>query len=301
MDVAPVERRMEWLGINWVGLTAENLSKVRVTFLLVVVVLVFTVVLRRLLRATAHDRFSTATFWMRQGIAIVSSGVLILGLLSIWLDRPQSLTAFLGMITAGLAFALQRVITSAAGYFIILRGKNFTVGDRISLSGVRGDVVDVGFFQTTIMEMGQPKDAGDSTWVRGRQFTGRIVTVANSMIFETPIFNYTKDFPLMWEEIPIPLPLDADRDAVEQAALAAARSHAEPTRMLDATTLQRIRDSYDVSQEALEPQVYFTLHAGGLEATLRFVVLAHNDREAKDAVTRALLEGLRDREVKLRA
>ena len=41
-----------------------------------------------------------------------------------------------------------------AGYFIILRGKLFTVGDRISMGGVRGDVTDVAFFQTTIMEMG---------------------------------------------------------------------------------------------------------------------------------------------------
>jgi len=58
-------------------------------------------------------------------------------------------------LVAGLAFALQKVITAVAGYFVILRGKTFNVGDRIVMGGVRGDVIALGFMQTTIMEMGQ--------------------------------------------------------------------------------------------------------------------------------------------------
>jgi small-conductance mechanosensitive channel len=61
-----------------------------------------------------------------------------------------------GLVTAGLAFALQKVVTSIAGYFVILRSRVFTVGDRILLSGVRGDVIALGFVQTAIMEMGLP-------------------------------------------------------------------------------------------------------------------------------------------------
>lgn len=114
------------------------------------------------------------------------------------------------------------------------------------------------------------------------------------MIFETPIYNFTKDFPLMWEEIPIGLPLDADCDTVEEVALGAARAHAEPTRMPDAAPLDRIKGLVHVGR------VHFTLHVGGIEATLRFVVLAHSGRETKDAVTRELLEGLRVRDVNLR-
>ncbi len=59
-------------------------------------------------------------------------------------------------MTAGLAFALQKVITALAGYLVILRGDTFNVGDRITMGGVRGDVIALGFVRTTIMEMGQP-------------------------------------------------------------------------------------------------------------------------------------------------
>ena len=97
-----------------------------------------------------------------------------------------------------LAFALQQVITSIAGYFVILRGNTFIVGDRITMGGVRGDVMRLGFIQTTIMEMGQPpsvQGASPAMWVHSRQFTGRIVTVSNAKIFADMVFNYTRDFP----------------------------------------------------------------------------------------------------------
>jgi small-conductance mechanosensitive channel len=61
-----------------------------------------------------------------------------MGLVSIWFDDPTRLTTALGLVTAGLAFALQRVVTAVAGYLIILRGKTFNIGDRISMGGVRG-------------------------------------------------------------------------------------------------------------------------------------------------------------------
>jgi small-conductance mechanosensitive channel len=82
--------------------------------------------------------------------------ILAVGLVSIWFDDPARLATALGLVTAGLAFALQRVVTAVAGYIVILRGKTFSVGDRIVMGGVRGDVIALTFTQTTIMEMGQP-------------------------------------------------------------------------------------------------------------------------------------------------
>ena len=58
-------------------------------------------------------------------------------------SRHETGTA-LGLVTAGLAFALQKVVTAVAGYFVILRGRTFNVGDRIVMGGVRGDVIALG-------------------------------------------------------------------------------------------------------------------------------------------------------------
>ena len=142
--------------------------------------------------------------------------LLLLGVVSIWFDDPARLATALGLVTAGLAFALQKVVTALAGYFVILRGKTFNVGDRIVMGGVRGDVIALGFLQTTIMEMGQPpavQEADPAMWVHSRQYTGRIVTVTNAKIFDEPVYNYTRDFPYIWEEIRLPIPYTADRVA----------------------------------------------------------------------------------------
>src|SRR5205085_1138178 len=152
-------------------------------------------VVRLVLRGRSH---TSARFWARQGVNLATAVFVGLGLLSIWFDNGLHAAAALGVLTAGAAFALQKAITSLAGYFLILRGDIFTVGDRIVMGGVRGDVIALGFLRTTILEMGQPSGDDDQAvpmWVQARQYTGRIVTVTNGAVFDEPVYNYSRDFP----------------------------------------------------------------------------------------------------------
>jgi len=195
---------MEVFGVRLIGLGASTGHKALLTIaLLVALWLVRSAAAALLGRVDASgDRASRAAFWTRQGVSLVVAACAVIGFVSIWFDDPANLTTAIGLVTAGLAFALQKVITALAGYFVILRGSTFTVGDRIVMGGVRGDVVALGFFQTTIMEMGQPppvQSAEPAVWVLSRQFTGRIVTVSNARIFDEAIFNYTREFPFIWE------------------------------------------------------------------------------------------------------
>ena len=223
---------MEFLGINWVGLNAVNGKKLLLSLAFVAAVLMFGWLLRWIvglaLRSTDNATLQTK-FWTRQGVTLVAALVLIAGLLSIWFNDPTRLATAFGLMSAGLAFALQQVITSFAAYFVILRGDTFTIGDRIALGGVRGDVMRLGFIQTTIMEMSQPpsvQGADPAMSVRSRQFTGRILTVTNSKIFAEPVYNYTREFPFIWEEVALPITYRADRDGAEAILLQAARLHA---------------------------------------------------------------------------
>lgn len=149
---------MELLGIRLVGFNAATGHKVLLTIGTIVILwLLRSAALALLGRVDASgDRASRIAFWTRQGVSLGVAALAVIGFVSIWFDDPANLTTAVGLVTAGLAFALQRVVTALAGYFVILRGSTFTVGDRIVMGGVRGDIVALGFFQTTIMEMGQP-------------------------------------------------------------------------------------------------------------------------------------------------
>jgi small-conductance mechanosensitive channel len=266
-----------FLGIKWVGVSPENGTKLWLSIVFVVSVLAVSALLRALigvvLRRADHASLQTK-FWTRQGVSLVATVVLLLGLLSIWLDDPTRLATALGLMSAGLAFALQQVVTAVAGYFVILRGNTFTIGDRISMGGVRGDVLRLGFIQTTILEMGQPPSvqaADPAMWVKSRQFTGRIVTVSNSKIFSEPVFNYTRDFPFIWEEMAIPITYKADRAHVEEILLSAARRHAFDTKQITEDERNRLVQRFGVKLGDLEPRVFFRITDNWLELTVRFV------------------------------
>ena len=288
---------LQLFGITLVGATPENGKKLLLTIILVAVVLLLATVARRMLAGTLGQRarLNRFRFWARQAVGLLAGAVLILGLVSIWFDDPTRLTTALGLITAGVAFALQRVITAIAGYFVILRGKTFNVGDRIVMGGVRGDVIALSFMQTKILEMGQPppvSGAEPAMWVHSRQFTGRIVTVSNDKIFDEPIYNYTYHFPYVWEEIRLPVKYGDDRTAAETILLNAAHRHAVRQDQLDPRHSAELHRNYGIRIGDVEPKVYWRLTDNWLELAVRFLSPDHGTREIKDAMSREILARL---------
>lgn len=289
---------MEIFDIRLVGISAESGQKLLFTISLVLFV-VFAGRLASWLTGLILNRIQQerARFWTRQVINVVAAAVLILGLLSIWFDDPTRLATGIGLVTAGLAFALQRVITAVAGYFIILRGETFSIGDRISFGTVRGDVVKLSFTQTTIMEMGQPASMSQSpppAWVQSRQYTGRVVTVSNAMIFDEPVYNYSRDFPYLWDEISVIVPFDADWQRAEQILLEIARKHTISTSEMGREALEMMQRRYFVHAASLSPQVYVRIVEGGVELAVRFVVTERGARDIKDTAYREILQAFDD-------
>ena len=134
-------------------------------------VLLLGALLRRVSNMVLGRRSEQARFWGRQAVKLGSAVLVTLGLLSVWFEDPTRLTTALGLVTGGLAFALQKVVTAIAGYFVILGGNTFNVGDRIVMGGVRGDVIALDVTQTTLMEMGQPppvQRADPAVWAPSR-------------------------------------------------------------------------------------------------------------------------------------
>lgn len=284
---------MESFGINLVGVTAENGQKLLYLLILVAIVLGLRWALRRILQAVYGARPSELLrFWTRQGIAIATTVLLALGLLSIWFDNPTRLATAIGLVTAGLAFALQQVVTAFAGYIVILRGELFSVGDRITMGGVRGDVIGLRFTTTQVFEMGQPpaeQDASPAMWVRSRQSTGRIVSVSNARVFDEPIYNYSREFNYIWEEVTIPIPYSADRERAETILLDAAAKWTQDFAADAATAMDRFSWRYAIQNQPVEPKVYYRLTDNWLELTVRFIAPVHGVRELKNELSRDLL------------
>ncbi len=290
------DQAIRLFGVTLIGATPENLRKLLLTFAIIAIVFAVTWALRSFLRAFIGTRGGTRfNFWARQVVSLVMALILVLGVASIWFDNPARLATVIGLLGAGLAFALQRVITAVAGYFVILRGKTFNVGDRIVMGGVRGDVIALTFMQTKIMEMGQPppvqKDE-PAMWVKSRQFTGRIVTVTNAKIFDEPVYNYTHEFPYVWDEITIPVHYHSDRAKAEDILLQAGRKHAVRCDQIGDEEVTRMERRYGIETGEIDPRVYWQIGSDWLELTVRFLSPDHGTRGIKDRMTRDILADL---------
>jgi small-conductance mechanosensitive channel len=279
-------------GVKLLGVSGETLRKLILTvaFTLAIVAVRYVVegVVRFITRRRPRERGS---FFIKQAANIFTATLFLLAMLSIWFDDPSRLATGIGLVSAGLAFALQKVVTSLAGYFVIMRSSVFTIGERITMGGVRGDVISLGFLKTTLMEMGDPTPGTAGVWIHGRLHTGRIVTVTNDKIFEEPVYNSTRDFPFLWEEIRIPITYAADRVAAEKILLAAAEEESVDAQKLAESLRKRMNDLYHLDLEPLAPRVFYRITDNWLELSLRFIVHDHSSRDAKDRVSRSILAG----------
>jgi small-conductance mechanosensitive channel len=195
-----------------------------------------------------------------------------------------------GLVTAGFAVALQRVITSFAGYVMIRHGKLFAIGDRITIDAVRGDVIKLGMLQTTVLEMGQSRGEqadAPSTWVRGRQYSGRIVRVTNDKIFDSPVYNYTKHFPFVWDEIQVRVHYEADVRRAESILLESARTRTKAIVADARPCLEEFRKAFAIKGEIeIDPRVYLTITDNWIELSLRFLSREPGVRVLKDSIFR---------------
>ena len=287
---------LQLFGVRLLGVSPENGRKLIITVVFILAVWLISRGLRAVTARLWPDHSGKRIeFWTRQGIQLVTALIEIIGILSIWFDNPGRLATFLGLFTAGLAFALQKVVTALAAYFVLLRGKTFNVGDRIRMGGVRGDVINLGFIQTTIMEMGEPppvQNEEPAVWVQARQYTGRVVTVTNDKIFDEPVYNYSRDFPYLWEEMALPVSYQSDRKRAEEILLGVARKHTVKINDLGEDAIKELERRYFVRRSDLGPRVYFRLTDNWLEMSLRFLVHDAGVREMKDAMSRDIIDQL---------
>jgi len=209
--------------------------------------------------------------------------ILIIILITIvYNDKLSGLTVALGVAGAGIAFALQEVIASFAGWLAILFGGFYKTGDRVQLGGIKGDVMDIGVLRTTIMETGQ--------WVDGDLYNGRIVLIANSFVFKEPVFNYSGEFPFLWDEIKIPIQFGSN---YEKASAIFEQIGKDVVGDLTETSREKwsaLQNKYLLEDAQTEPMVSLIANDNWVEFTLRYVVSYKKRRATKTLLFSKILK-----------
>lgn len=208
------------------------------------------------------------------------TGIVVIA--TIFSDKLGGLTVALGVAGAGIAFALQEVIASVAGWLAVSAGNFYKIGDRIQLGGIMGDVIDIGILRTTLMECRQ--------WVNGDQYNGRIVRVANSFVFKEPVFNYSGDFHFLWDEIVVPVKYGSDyklaRDMFKRIAEEVTGEYTSAAR----DAWKEMVNKYLIEDATVDPMIFLIANDNWMEFTVRYVVDYKKRRITKDLLFTRILE-----------
>lgn len=199
-----------------------------------------------------------------------------------------SLATFAGLITAGLAVAMQSVLVSVVGYFFLIGKYGIRVGDRVQIGNVTGEVIELGLVRLHLMELGG----------QGLQTpTGRVVAFANSVIFGASggLFKQIAGVDLAWHEVNLSLPAGADYARLKDRLLDAVKHVLKDYRddiVRQTREIQRAASSA-VSDDA-QPQVQLRFSADGVEALVRYPVQLTHAAEIDERVSRELLNVISD-------
>jgi len=251
----------------------------------IVGLLVLVTMVRLFQRAVSRRIGQTKSrYFARKLASFVGSLIAILFVTIVFSDQLGHLTVAFGVAGAGIAFALQEVIVSIAGWVGISLGHFYHVGDRVQLGGIMGDVIDIGVLRTTIMECGE--------WVNADLYNGRIVRVANSFVFKEPVFNYSADFPFLWDELTLPVKYGGDyrlaREILQRVANELVGDYAAHAK----TRWNEVVRKFMVEDEQVKPIVTMVANDNWIEFTLRYVVDYKRRRAIKDELFLRILEEL---------
>jgi len=187
-----------------------------------------------------------------------------------------NISLVLGITSAGVALALQEAVLCVAGWLFILIKKPFDLGDRIEINGIKGDVIDIRTFQTTLLEVGN--------WVQGEQSTGRIVHIPNSYVFKHHCYNYTRGFEFIWNELSVIVTFDSDWNKAKEILLELGNRWAQDRESIVAEKVRRMADNYMIHFNKFTPIVYTSIVDSGVKLTLRYMIETKQRRSTSSKI-----------------
>jgi small-conductance mechanosensitive channel len=259
-----IKKRMQEIG-QWIQSNLGLNQQIQTRILMSLAAIVVFIVIRRVIiffvnRGTndiaVHYRWRKTTTYINFVLCVFVVG-------SIWFRGFQHLSTYLGLVSAGIAIALQTPLTNLAGWFFILWRRPFHVGDRIEIGDVKGDVIDQRIFMFSLMEIGNRVDA--------EQSTGRMIHIPNGKIFSEPLANYTDGFQYIWNEMPVLVTFESNWEKAKEILTEIIGKRSEEISQTAENQIRQAAGKMMIYVGTLTPIVYTSVKNSGVLLTIRFI------------------------------
>ena len=253
--------------IDWINIPLKffTYSSIQVKIIASLIAFIIFFILRRIIQKYAVNNIKDVKIRYRwQKIISYTAftlSAIIIG--QIWFKGIQSITTYLGLLSAGIAIALKDPLVNLFAWQYIVWRRPFDVGDRVEIGSKAGDVIDITPFNFTMMEIGN--------WVSADESTGRIIHIPNGQVFTQYLANYGKGFKYIWNEISIIITFESNweeaKSILEEISSKRASHLSKPAekKIIEASKIFMITD------QRLDPKVFTKISESGIEFTIRYL------------------------------
>jgi len=265
----------EYLGIH---------PTVQIQLLNTIIVILVLWIIRIIISKTIIERlddYKDRYFWTKS----LRTTTLVLALLilsRIWFGIFESVGTFLGLLSAGLAIAFKDLLVNIGGWLFLITRKPLTIGDRVQIGEITGDVIDIRLFQFSVMEIGN--------WVDSDQSTGRIVHIPNGLVFSKWQANYTAGFEYIWNEIAVLLTFESDWKKAKQILTEVLDKHALNLSKETQKQIKEASKKFMIIYRTLTPIVYTSVKDSGVLLTMRYLCHVKQRRGTEQLIWEEVLE-----------
>lgn len=231
---------------------------------LIWLILIFLLInwLRRYVKRNLPE--NSIKFKVQKGIEIIGYVLAILVTITYFTGSIKDFGLAIGLLTAGITITLQELILSIAGSFYIFFVRVYKPGDRIEMNGIKGDVIDIDSIYTTMMEIGQ--------WVSSDNYSGRIVKISNAFVFKGPVYNYSKDFPFVWDEFNLPIRYGSDIELAKSIVISVAQERLAEFVTKSVSNWKGVVEKYYIEDAQVDPTLAITMTDNWIQFNLRYIV-----------------------------
>ena len=268
------------------GWSDETIQRVVLTALVLALWLVLSIAARSVIARRFGESSRRYTFVKTANYVL---GVIaLIALVRVWIQGSTGLAAYLGIVSAGLAIALQDPLTNLAGWLFLIVRRPFVLGDRIEIGPHAGDVVDVRVFQFSLIEI--------RNWVDADQSTGRIIHVPNGLVFRQTVANYTQGFNFIWDEIPVTVTFESNWRAAKEILAGIVAEHSAIAADVAAAQLKVATHKFLIRYSHLTPIVWTSVADIGVTLTMRYLCEPRRRRSTANNIWEATLDAFAARE-----
>lgn len=246
---------------NWIARNSF-MANIITYFIWVSVILIIITILKKIV--TKNVKNNVYKYNSQKGIELLGYLLIIIITVSFFTGKIKDFGLAIGLLTAGITITLQELILSIAGSFYIFFIKVYQPGDRIEINGIKGDVINIDSIYTTMMEIGE--------WVSSDNYSGRIVKLSNAFVFKGPVYNYSQDFPFVWDEFNLPIRYGSDIELAKKIVISVAQEHLSEYVAESIADWKKVVEKHYIENAQVEPTLAITMTDNWIQFNLRYIV-----------------------------